>query len=218
MIRTLIKIETGLRDVSAAAYLAQAEELLAGAAAESDEVTHPEMFIRAKAVAAWHEDPDSADQLIRPLIEGPWQMSDLDLIRQARLTRYTEQFLRRFLRPAWLRTPVVLGHARRFFPDFEWDAQKATEDDSMLPLADAKQWDERLRNYLCYLLLDFCTTDPELEDAPLAAAFLFADQHQLSEDFEDTAQKELRIGKRHFRRIRRQAHEVVMAAEEEFAE
>jgi hypothetical protein len=68
------------------------------------------------------------------------------------------------------------------------------------------------------VLLDAVTVDPDLEDAPLAAAFLFADRLHLNEQFEALAADELRLGKRHFQRIRKQAQEVVTAAEKEFAE
>ena len=42
-----VKMETGLRNVSADAYLKQAEEVLRGSTTTSEGITHPEMFIRA---------------------------------------------------------------------------------------------------------------------------------------------------------------------------
>ena len=46
-----VKMETGLRNVSADAYLKQAEEVLRGSTTTSEGITHPEMFIRARAPA-----------------------------------------------------------------------------------------------------------------------------------------------------------------------
>lgn len=218
VISVLVKMETGLKEVSASAYLTQAEEILSSDSGESEQTTHPEMYIRAKALAAWHEDKQSADRIIRPLIEGPLALSKLDLLRQAQLQQLTEQFVREFLKPGWLQTRVILGHVRRLFPDFDWKSggeQVATE--SAGPLLDLTE-DHQIHQYLCYLLLDFVTVDPDLEDAPLAAAFLFADRHDLEEQFTNLAAKELRLGKRHFQRIRSQAKEMTAVAEQEFAE
>ncbi len=218
VICALIKLKTGLKEVSAAAYLSQAEEILSRGDVETDEVTHPEMFIRAKALATWYDNPNDASNVIRPLIEGPLKLSELDLLRQAKLTQLTRHFVQDFLQPKWLQTRVTLGHMRRLFADFSWDQtppppgyeQEFTSPDS--------ETDPQLLRYLCFLLLDFVTVDPELEDAPLAAALLFADRHQFSELFEAVAVEELRPGKRHFQRLRKQAKEIVVAAEKEFAE
>ena len=218
VICALIKMETGLSEVSAAAYLTQAEEILSAGTVETDEITHPEMFIRAKALVTWHEDPDDASNIIRPLIEGRLKLSELDLLRQAQLTQLTEYFIRDFLQPNWLKTPVTLGHVRRLFGVFEWDATEPPSDYATGLTSSVSESDPQLHQYLCYLLLDAVTVDPDLEDAPLAAAFLFADRLHLNEQFEALAADELRLGKRHFQRIRKQAQEVVTAAEKEFAE
>ncbi len=218
VVAALVKIDTGLRDVSADAYLKQAEEILAAEPRESDGDTHPEMYIRAHALAAWRRDRSAADDVVRPLIEGPLNLSRLDLLQQSRLSQLTERFLCDFLRPAWLQTRVTCGHMRRFFPDFTWtDSPVVPADEQDLTIA-AARCDPQIERYLCCLLLDFVTADPQLEDAPLAAAFLFADQHDLGDVFEQTAEKELRLGKRHFQRIRREAAEITEAAEREFAE
>ena len=51
-IAALIKIETGLSEVSAESYLRQADEIFAKAGAATDGVSHPEPYIRAPCAAA----------------------------------------------------------------------------------------------------------------------------------------------------------------------
>lgn len=218
VVSALVKLDTGVKDISATAYLDQAQEILSTDPQENATLTHPEMYIRAWGLAAWQKDPTTADAVIRPLIEGTLQLERLDLLQQAQLSRLTESFLHDFLQPAWLRTRVTEGHLRRFFPNATWDASPAdTVTGSTLTLQDVRH-DPQLLRYLCCLLLDFVTVDPQLEDAPLAAAFLFADKHNLSEPFESLAKEELRLGKRHFRRIRSQAEELVATAHQELTE
>lgn len=214
VVSALVKLDTGVKDISADAYLAQAAELLSKHTSESEGITHPEMYLRVHALASWQADPTSTDTVMRPLIEGPLQLKSLDLLRQEQLAHFTEQFLRDFLQPVWLQTRVMQGYLRRLFPEFAWHRDPADDlRDTGLTLADVRS-DPDLERYVCYLLLDCVTADPDLEDAPLAAAFLFADQHDLNDVFEPMAQKELRLGKRHFRRIRNEAQEIAAAAEE----
>jgi hypothetical protein len=56
----LIKVSTGLPDVSAESYLRQADEVFSRGAAKAADLTHPEAFIRARALRLWSEgDPDA---------------------------------------------------------------------------------------------------------------------------------------------------------------
>lgn len=157
VICALIKMKTGLKEVSAVAYLSQAEEILSSGDVESDEVTHPEMFIRAKALAIWHDDPDDASKIIRPLIEGSLQLSELDLLRQEKLTQLTKDLLQDLLAPKWLQTPVTLGHMRRLFADFSWGQTSPSPGYAAEFISPESETDPQLLRYLCYLLLDFVT-------------------------------------------------------------
>ena len=168
----LVKMETGLKEVSAAAYCKQAEEVLSNGLKGSEGITHPEMFLRAKALQLWHDDPDGADQNLRELIEGPLELKQLDLLRQQQMQKLTRQFLNSFLNVEWLRTDLVLGHAKRFFEGFTLAKESVSRESLKKQMADC---DQQLRDYFCYVLLDFVTCDADLEEAPLAAAFLFSE-------------------------------------------
>jgi hypothetical protein len=112
------------------------------------------------------------------------------------------------LRPKWFQTPAVLGHAKLFFADFK----PANDDDptlgETLKFADAK-----LREYLCYVLLDFAKADPELDEMPLAAALQLSQQLELDVQFEKMAARELKLRVRDVRRIKEQAAEMLAKAE-----
>src|SRR5439155_4252408 len=138
-----------LSNVSALAYLKQAEEIFAKGNIATEGLSHPEAFIRARALALWQEQRNEAATQISEMIEGAPALDELDVIVQSRLTFATRRLLEHLLRPKWFQTPAVLGHAKLFFADF----QPASADDlrlgNVLKFSDAK-----LREYLCYVLLD----------------------------------------------------------------
>ena len=98
--------------------------------------------------------------------------------------------------------------SRLFFADFRPAAQK-----SLQPPAGLNGTDARLREYLCYVLLDFVTADPELEELPLAAALDWCRRLELDPPFEKLAAKELRLRARDLKRIKEQAAELLAKEE-----
>jgi predicted SprT family Zn-dependent metalloprotease len=208
VIAGLVKLQTGLSQVSAAGYLKQAEEIFAKGNVATEGLSHPEAFIRARALALWQDQrADAADQ-IRNMIEGAVALNELDLLGQARLTQDTRRLLEYFLQPKWFQTPAVLGHAKLFFDDF----QPATFQDPSV-LAPFKSADTKLEEYLSYLLLDFVTADPELEDMPLAAALALSRALEVDAQFEKLAAKELKMKVRDVRKLKDQAAEMLAKAE-----
>jgi hypothetical protein len=62
----LVKVQTGVQDVSPDSYLRQADEIFARGPAKTEGLTHPEAFIRARAVKLWAEnDPEANTQIAR---------------------------------------------------------------------------------------------------------------------------------------------------------
>ena len=204
----LVKIQTGLGQVSASGYLKQAEEIFAKGNVAAEGLSHPESFIRARALALWMDQPDDVAAQISKMIEGSLALDDLDLIGQVRLAKSTRRLLEFFLQPKWFQTSAVLGHAKLFFVDFK---PATTKDDSIL--ADFKHTDAKLREYLCYVLLDFVTADPELDEMPLAAALALAQQLDLEAPFEKLAAKELKMKVRDVRKLKDQSAELLARAE-----
>jgi Zn-dependent protease with chaperone function len=210
----LVKMETGLKDVSADSYIEQANEVLSQGPTSSDGVTHPEMFIRAKALELWHDDPNQSDVALRTFVEGPLEFRHMDLLRQRDVTDLTRIFLQRFLRHGWLQTDLVMGHAKRFFEDFRLPD---TDIDEGALKASLSECDTQLTSYFCYLLLDFVTCDADLEEAPLAAAFLFLNEFGMTSEFATMVRKELKLSKRILQKAEKDAAKIVRQAEMEFA-
>jgi len=171
-------------------------------------VSHPEAFIRARALALWQQQTENASAQISAMIEGAATIQELDLIGQKRLTSATRKLLECLLRPKWFQTPATLGHAKLFFDDFRPASGAETS-----PSDELKFSDSRLREYLCYVLLDFAKADPDLEEMPLAAALELGRKLELDAHFEKLAAKELKMKVRDLRRIKEQAAEMLAKAE-----
>lgn len=207
VIAGLIKIQTGLSNVSAPDYLRQSEEIFSKASPATEGVSHPEAFIRARSLDLWHKNPTSANHQIARMIEGSASLDELDLLGQSRWTRITRTMLEQLLRPVWFQSASVLGHARCFFSDFK----PATQTDSEFVLPG--ELDPKLREFLCFVLLDFVTADPALDDLPMAAALQFTRTHNLDAQFEKLAAKELKLKLKDLRALKEQATALLAKAE-----
>jgi hypothetical protein len=204
----LVKIQTGLGNVSAPAYRAQAEEIFSKENLSTEGLSHPEAFIRARALSLWQDQGKEAHPLITKMIEGAETLHTLDLIGQARMMKNTRQLLEVFLQPRWFQTPAVLGHATLFFHDFKPATIKAPS-----LLQELRTGDSQTGEYLCYVLLDFVTADPELEDMPLAAALVLSRELELDTQFEKIVVRELKRKLRDVRKLKEEAPEMLGKAE-----
>ena len=209
VVSNLVKLITGLQQVSAESYIKQAEEIFSRTDVTTNELSHPESFIRARALVLWVEGKPNAQEEIQRMIEGPLALDTLDLFGQQRLTLLTRRFLQSYLKPHWFQTQTVLGHARLFFDDF----QPAGEDEKDETLMNELRFtDPKLQEYICYLLLDFATREPELEQVPLAAAFTLAGRLDLGPKLEEIVRKELKLTKRALNKIQSEAEKTLELA------
>lgn len=209
----LVKVDTGLKEADPASYLRQAEEILRKAPAGTQEQSHPEMFLRARALQLWSEKGADAEPEIARLLEGEPALDTLDLPGQKRLAERTRRLLGLLLAPRWFRTPPVLAHARLFFEDFR--PSDAPSDEGLF--AELRTSDRKLRDYLAYLLLDFVAADRDLEEAPLAGAFSLAERLELADRLEELAHKELGVGKRQAAKVRKDWARILAEAAKETA-
>ena len=208
-IAALVKVQTGIVDAQAESYLRQSEEIFGQAGVMTEGLTHPECFVRARALKLWANSGDAADPEIARMIEGTLQLGRLNLLAQRRLTRVTRRVLMRFLEPAWLQTESLLAHARLFFTDLDpttADAGPTTPNDD---LAGA---DDSVKRYVCYLLLDLATIDRGLEEAPLASAVALSDELGIADQFLALAGEELDLPKRTLTRLRKESAKIVANA------
>ncbi|HEV3119231.1 MAG TPA: M48 family metalloprotease [Gemmataceae bacterium] len=209
-ISTLIKMETGLTEVSAESYLRQAEEIFSKSQASANQLTHPESYIRARALKLWADQGEHAAGEIDRMIQGAPTLDRLDLLGQQRVAGTTRRLLKLFLAPAWSQTEPLLAHARLFFSDFAADGMS---EESVL-MNELQALAPSLRDYYCYVLLDFVAVDRELVENSLASALVLSKRLGFGERFTELAQKELGISKRHFGKIERDAEAIVARASE----
>ncbi|BEP68613.1 MULTISPECIES: M48 family metalloprotease [unclassified Variovorax] len=198
-VSALIKIETGLTQVNVASYLAQAEEICAAPsnkALQTRGVSHPEVFVRARALRLWAGREHDADEWLAAALEGPLDLGTLDMLGQQRVSALTRGTLAQLLQRPVLQSDSLLAHARRFFPDF-------APPTSAMPLPEPAP--AGLHDYLASVLVDFVAADPEMDDVTLAAALGLADALGCDTPFEQRVLKDLGLSKRNFTRVKRDA-------------
>jgi Zn-dependent protease with chaperone function len=205
----LVKLETGLASVSGESFLRQAEEIFSRERVKTQGTSHPESFIRARALKLWSDGGPAAEAPIAEMLEGPLELDELDLLGQRKLTRLSRRLLGDLLAPAWFQTEPVLGHARLFFRDF---ALTGMPDEEPLAKEDFPTKDRGLQDYLCYLLLDFAAVDPDLEESPLAAAFGLGERLGLADRLEEIAGKELGLSRKELAKIRKERGRILEEA------
>jgi len=207
VVAALVKAETGLHEVSGASYLKQADEIFAQSSVKTEGLDHPETFIRARALRLWSEGGTGVDEQVAAMIRGRDRLEELDLLEQVELTETTRSLLEQLLSPPWFRTEATLASARIFFPDFDPAAEEgAAGIDRLAPAA------RRFPDYFGYLLLDFAVADPDLEDLPLAAAWMWAERLEIGAAFEKIAVRELRLKPRELKRLKQEATTRLAAA------
>ena len=91
VISMLLKVETQLDEVSPESYLRQAEEVFGHAGAKTEGLSHPEAFIRARAVKLWADRDPQADRKIQEMLEGRPVLGNLDLLAQRKVAGLTRR-------------------------------------------------------------------------------------------------------------------------------
>ena len=206
----LIKVSTGLKEVSAESYLQQAEEVFSQGAAKAAEWTHPEAFIRARALRLWSEGDPETDSKTGLMIEGCPALESLDLVTQKRAAVWTRRLIDAMLAWPWMQSEPVLNHVRRFFDDYAPPATQGAEQQTDGSLAELLATDDAaMQDYYCFVLLDLVTVDRDLEQLPLAAALVLTDRLGWKERFMDHARREMRLRKSQLERIDQQKDELL---------
>jgi hypothetical protein len=189
VITGLVKAATGLEKLSAESYVKQAEEIFSGTSdLKAESLSHPENFIRARAIQLWHDKKEESEEEIIRMIEGVTDLNQLDIFKQRELAVLTREMLQLFLKPKWFQSVLVMSQARQFFNDFTLD-EKARINTAFVDKVRTAH--DSVKEYLCFLLLDFVMVDASLEAVPFGWAFQFAEDVALKEAFEAIVKKEL---------------------------
>ena len=190
VISSLVKLATGLTTIDAESYLRQADAIFEQeAGTKTAGNSHPEDFIRARAVFLWHQKDPDVNEKVQQMIEGAMSIDEMDLFHQQLLSGITEQLLHLVTLPAWMQTPLVTALARQYFPQL---AKQAGVDKQQLTTA-IKKLHPSLLDFLSYLLYDFTTADKELEDLPMGYCFALANEIQLTTHFAAIVKKERKL-------------------------
>jgi hypothetical protein len=205
-VSALVKISTGVSAVNARSFLDQADEALATDVSGSEGETHPETVMRARCLRLWSEGSNPDEEGIQRMIEGKPTLARLDLLEQVRLTGLTQSFVERLLTAEWIRSELVLAHARLYFDDGRLPDLDDANASPVLSLQDA---DPQIADYFCYILLDFVTSDSELREPALAHALLIAREIDAERRFLDIVQKELGLRKRQIESLQANAVNII---------
>lgn len=191
VITSLVKIATGLDKVSAESYCKQAEEIFStGNSVKAATISHPENFIRARAIQLWHEKKEAAEPEIIRMIEGITDLDQLDVFKQKELLELTRKFMQLLIKPNWFRSSLVTGLAKQYFADFSFD-DDVTADEKFIESINESH--TSIKDYLGYVILDFALIDGALEHVPFGWAFQFAENVQLKDVFDAIVKKELQL-------------------------
>ena len=209
VVSMLVKASTELEEVNAESYIRQAEEIFSKEATKASDLTHPEAFIRARAIKLWFDGDPQADATIEEMIEGRPALEDLDLLAQTKVSDLTRRLLDALLSRKWIQSDPVLAHAHLFFEDYA--APDSLQEDRSLA-ADIKTDDKPMQDYYCYVLLDFVSADRDLEELPLAAALELTEKLGLKGRFSEIARKELRLRKKQLEKIDKEKESLLAKA------
>jgi hypothetical protein len=218
VIASLIKVTTGLKSVTPSSYLEQTEEILEKYKLGSEGFSHPELFIRAKALDLLAANPPGIGQT-ELLVRGPIDAKRLDILGQQALSAVSRKLVDRLLAPTFMRNDYTLNLAERYFSGYgEGDAEPIDGDN-----ADSKREAAALKaevaatakschDYFAYLLLDFATVDPECGDAHLAWSLDLAGQIGIFPVYEPIARRELKRKKDELTKLKRGAAQIIEKA------
>jgi hypothetical protein len=164
-VAVLIKVMTGLTNVDPEAYLRQAQELEA-TGGKSKGLSHPEIYLRARALQLWWEESPGLDQWLQKHLHGPLSLEALDLLGQSKLTQMTRAFLARFMAEIDEQSDEITTQLRAVFPDF------GRQEEPQLDLADidVERIDDATRDYFVALMFDLAMADADATDTLMLAA------------------------------------------------
>jgi hypothetical protein len=116
IISSLVKIATGLQTVNPDSYIKQADEIFTvDANTKTMGITHPENFIRARAIWLWHTKGAEAESQVEMMIEGKTSLDELDLFQQKTVSGQTQKLIQLILQPRWMQTAHTIALSKQYF-------------------------------------------------------------------------------------------------------
>lgn len=193
VISSLVKLNTGLEDFSAESYIRQAIEIVESGTIKSQQMTHPEIFIRAYAIHLAQVSPETLPAKLQAVIEGRLELHQLDLFSKIKLQQYTRQVIAALLSAGELQTGILINLAQQYFADFKKEESQSRPEPGFM-----NQCDDRCKEYIAYVLLDFAQADQDIEAGPFRNAFVLATELGLKETLKELIKKELKLSEKKF--------------------
>lgn len=202
VIQTLVKLNTGLTTVNADSYLKQANEIVSTDSDATSRISHPESYIRSIALQLRHTEDKEYAAKIEAMISGELDLNKLDIFKQSTMADMTHRLLQLIVKPKWMASSGVLNLATQYFQDFYRDAEQVSLKEVAEEIAKTR---DSVKNYICYILLDFAKVDPDLENAPLAYTLELSELLGIGTEHEKLLRKELKLTVREFKLLQEQA-------------
>lgn len=210
VVSSLIKIVTGVKSVKVKDYLRQANEIFSKDDRQgSQEVTHPQLYIRARALDLWQKNAKDTESSIEAMVQGNLSLDRMDYCRQGIARDLTREVLDAALEPTWMRCEATLAHARLYFEDYEpgdWKPGRLVKQ-----LSNA---DKDFLDYVGYVMLDVVTADRDLLEPALAHTIGLAETFGIKDAYLESVRKELRLRKKQLEQIEKSADELAKNAAE----
>ncbi|GAA5022271.1 hypothetical protein GCM10011506_01270 [Marivirga lumbricoides] len=198
VIRTLVKMNTGLSEVNPESYLEQAKEIMKGDTESSQHHTHPESYIRSLALMLRFEKDEEYFDKIKKMICGPLNLNSLDIFEQVEMSELTERLIQLIVRPKWINTASIMNLCTKYFSNFT----KSESLEKIEAIAERiESAHDSVKEYACYVLLDFTMVDSDLEGLGMGHTLQIAELLSISKEYENIVRKELKLTARDFKQI-----------------
>ncbi|MBF4517232.1 M48 family metalloprotease [Flavobacterium sp. ANB] len=189
-IQTLVKLNTGLEKVSAESYLKQANEILARIEKGSDGETHPENFIRAKALEIFEKDNANYYSKTEKIISGKSDLHQLNLFTKKLVFDITKELISIILKPKWTQSEYCTTLYKQYFSNSDKKIDAFIDDTFKLKIENSKK---NLKEYYTYVMLDFALCDPDLKEAFIGHILDISEQLGLEDEMKTILKKELNL-------------------------
>lgn len=195
-IQTLVKLNTGLEKVSAESYLKQANEILERIEKGSNGETHPENFIRAKALEIFEKDNSGYYSKTEKIISGKTDLHQLNLFNKKLVFDTTKELISIILKPKWAQSEYCNALYKQYFANSAISSNAFIDAAFKLKIENSRK---NLKEYYTYVMLDFALCDPDLKEAFIGHILDIAEQLSLQEEMKTILKKELNLTEKNYK-------------------
>lgn len=195
-IQTLVKLNTGLEKVSAESYLKQANEILERIEKGSNGETHPENFIRAKALEIFEKDNSGYYSKTEKIISGKTDLHQLNLFNKKLVFDTTKELISIILKPKWAQSEYCNALYKQYFTNSAIRTDAFIDAVFKLKIENSRK---NLKEYYAYVMLDFALCDPDLKEAFIGHILDIAEQLSLQEEMKWILKKELNLTEKNYK-------------------